>query len=137
MYFGKVFFYNFAPEMAKHLKIIVMIFALGMFIVPNQMLFAQNTETACCTTEKSEKDCCSASKKSSPCHDTSKKSQSCNSNCAKCTSCSLSVVFLGEETDKSLGEISSHAISNKVENFYLDPYLSQLSIAIWQPPKIG
>ncbi len=60
MYFGKVFFYNFAPEMAKHLKIIVMIFALGMFIVPNQMLFAQNTETACCTTEKSEKDCCSA-----------------------------------------------------------------------------
>ncbi len=48
--------------MAKHLKIIVMIFALGMFIVPNQMLFAQNTETACCTTEKSEKDCCSASK---------------------------------------------------------------------------
>ena len=48
--------------MAKHLKIIVMIFALGMFIVPNQMLFAQNTETACCTTEKSEKDCCSSSK---------------------------------------------------------------------------
>ena len=63
--------------MAKHLKIIVMIFALGMFIVPNQMLFAQNTETACCTKEKSEKDCCSSSKKSSPCHDTSKKSQSC------------------------------------------------------------
>ena len=58
--------------MAKHLKIIVMIFALGMFIVPNQMLFAQNTETACCTTEKSDKDCCSSSKKSSPCHDTSK-----------------------------------------------------------------
>jgi len=52
-------------------------------------------------------------------------------------SCSLSVVFIGEETDKSLGEISSHAISNKVENFYLAPYLSQLSIAIWQPPKIG
>lgn len=76
-------------------------------------------------------------KKSTPCHDTSKKSQSCNSNCAKCTSCSLSVVFLGEETDKSLSEISSHAISNKVENLYLAPYLSQLSIAIWQPPKIG
>ncbi|MFN8364236.1 MAG: hypothetical protein U0T78_02765 [Cloacibacterium normanense] len=45
--------------------------------------------------------------------------------------------FLGEETDKSLSEISSHAISNKVENLYLAPYLSQLSIAIWQPPKIG
>ena len=33
--------------------------------------------------------------------------------------CSLSVVFLGEETDKSLGEISSHAISNKVRKFLL------------------
>ena len=55
MYFGKVFFYNFAPEMAKHLKIIVMIFALGMFIVPNQMLFAQNTENSCCATKNPRK----------------------------------------------------------------------------------
>ena len=101
--------------MAKHLKIIVMIFALGMLIVPNQMLFAQNTETACCTTEKSEKDCCSSSRKSSPCHDTSKKSQSCNSNCAKCTSCSLSVVFLGEETDKSLGDRKSTRLNSSHE----------------------
>ena len=123
--------------MAKHLKIIVMIFALGMFIVPNQMLFAQNTETTCCAKEKAEKDCCSSSKKSNPCHDTSKKSQSCNNNCTKCNSCSLNIVFIGEETDKSIGELSPHTISNKVENFYLDPYFSQLSIAIWQPPKIG
>lgn len=123
--------------MAKHLKIIVMIFALGMFIVPNQLLFAQKTETSCCNKEKSEKDCCGSSKKSEPCHDGSQKSQSCNSNCTKCSSCSVNLVFLGEETKQSIEEISNHAISKKVENFYFDPYLSQLSISIWQPPKIG
>ena len=46
-----------------------MIFALGMFIVQDQMFFTQNTETACCITEKSEKIAVSSSKKSSPCHD--------------------------------------------------------------------
>jgi hypothetical protein len=47
------------------------------------------------------------------------------------------IYYFGKADWERRGQIIPNAISNKVENFYLAPYLSQLSIAIWQPPKIG
>lgn len=122
--------------MAKRLQIVLMVFCLGVFIFPKQMVPAENTEMPCCKTEKTTKNCCGKSEKSAPCHDSKKQSHSCDSNCNNCSSCSFTVVFIG--VNVSLDEFKiPQKISNKVETFYLQPNFSTLSKAIWQPPKIG
>lgn len=122
--------------MAKSLKIVLMVFALGIFIIPKQMLFAQKTELSCCSKTSSEKNCCKK-EHSKPCHDSKSKGNSCEGNCEKCTSCSFAPVFITSEFKNNFTEDCQNIISNKVENFYLTPHFSKLSKAIWQPPKIS
>lgn len=122
--------------MAKRLKIALMIFALGIFIVPKQMIFAQETEMSCCNKTSSKKECCQK-ENSKPCHDSKNQKNSCEGNCAKCASCSFTTVFIATEFKNISVEGSENFISNKVENFYLTPYFSKLYSAIWQPPKIS
>lgn len=123
--------------MTKYFKILLMIFALGIFVVPKQLFIAQNSEISCCNTEKPTKSCCDKEEKTTPCEDSKNKHHSCDGNCSNCVFCSSSVVFLGVEFQNQISEISQTNISNKVENFYLQPSLSQLPKKIWQPPKIS
>ena len=122
--------------MAKKVQLILMIFCLGIFVVPKQIFFAENNEMSCCNKENPTKSCCDK-EKSSPCKDSKNKHHSCDGNCTNCVFCSTSIVFLGVEFQNLLEKISQKHISNKVENFYLQPSLSQLPKKIWQPPKIS
>ena len=99
VFWQSFFFYNFASEMAKNLKNNLMIFALGMFIVPNQIFFKIQKQRHLLQNRKIRERLQSSSKNLSPCHD-KKIKKSCNSNCAKFL---LIKCFLAcEETDKSL-----------------------------------
>lgn len=121
--------------MAKKVQFLLMIFCLGMFIFPKQLFSAQKQEMTCCEKEKTEKNCCDKSENSKPCD--SNKSHSCDGNCTNCRACSTSVVFLAVEIKTELEKQNVLPISKQVENFYLQPNLSQLPKKIWQPPKIS
>lgn len=122
--------------MANFFKIFLMIFALGTFIIPKQIFFAENQEMSCCTNDSSEKDCCKK-EKSTPCKDSKTENHSCNGNCTNCSFCSTSIVFMKVEFENKIEKKSQNKISYKVENFYLQPSLSDLPKKIWQPPKIS
>lgn len=122
--------------MAKRLQILLMVFCLGIFIFPKQMISAENTEMSCCKTEKTTKDYCGKSEKSAPCNDSKNKSHSCDGNCNNCSSCLFTVVFIGVNVNVAESNVPQ-IISNKVEKLYLQPNFSKLYKAIWQPPKIG
>jgi hypothetical protein len=121
--------------MAKRIKILIMIFCLGIFIIPKQLFFAQKQEIACCEKEKPEKSCCEKSNGAEPCD--SNKSHSCDGNCTNCKACSTSVVFLAVEIKTEIEKQNVLPISKQVENSYLQPSISQLPKKIWQPPKIS
>ena len=122
--------------MAKKVQLILMIFCLGIFVVPKQIFFAKTQEMSCCNNEKPTKSCCEK-EKSSPCKDSKNKHHSCDGNCTNCSFCASSIAFLKVEFQNEFENISQHNISQKVENFYLQPSLSQLPKKIWQPPKIS
>lgn len=122
--------------MAKNIKIVLMIFCLGIFVFPKQIFFAETQEMSCCKNEKPSKSCCDK-EKSSPCKDSKNKHHSCDGNCANCSFCSTSIAFLKVDFQNHIKRNSQNNISNKVENFYLQPNLSQLPKKIWQPPKIS
>ena len=123
--------------MANKLKIFFLIFALGMFVIPKQILFAQNSAMSCCI-ENSIKDCCETHKKNTnekPCHDSDKKGHNCT-GCTTCTSCHF-VAFLFSLPAEYLYK-KPLAITFIREPFaYFTPEISVISGKIWQPPKIG
>ncbi len=122
--------------MAKRFQIFLMILALGFFVIPKQVFFAQTTEMSCCT-NTSEKDCCNKDTKKDqkkPCHDSKK--NSCN-DCTTCHSCHASFIAFGLNGTTNQSEASTFAFSKK-ENFnYRAPEIQEAVTKIWQPPKIG
>lgn len=121
--------------MAKKLQILLMIFCLGIFIFPKQNSVFENN-MSCCKTEKSQKEHCQNSKKM-PCHDSRSKKKSCEGNCTNCNSCVSGIILAAEISKPAIIKVQQITISNKVENFYLQPYFSTLYKVIWQPPKIS
>ena len=113
-----------------------MIFALGCFIIPKQMLFAQNTEMSCCKSSTEKKDCCKKDKKEEkPCHD-SQKSNSCGDNCTSCGTCHFVAAFFYAKNTETFS--FSPKIQITKEKFtYVTPEISDIFTKIWQPPKIG
>lgn len=119
--------------MAKNIQILIMIFCLGIFIFPKQNFFYTSEKSDCCKTEKK---CCDKSEKKT-CHKEQKGKKSCEGNCSNCQSCSTTVVLSFENKNILKLENNPANITKKVENIYLQPYISSLFISIWQPPKIG
>ncbi|MDO5615134.1 MAG: hypothetical protein Q4G16_03015 [Cruoricaptor ignavus] len=122
--------------MKSKFYILMMFVALGIFLIPKQILFAQTNDMDCCNktetstkchseTENKEKDDCSDSQ--NPC--TSK----C---CVDCATCSIFSILLmkPENANPFLGY---QDISKKVLFSYSTPYLSYGLRDIWQPPKIS
>ena len=117
----------------KLFQLLIIILCLGLFIIPKQNFYAQQTEMSCCKTDSKKTDCCTHHKTSSDKQNHSKKS--CN-DC--CKDCSFSANFhyvihfdelLREDTHTALAQ------SNRFE--YKNPYISFSLHQIWQPPKIG
>lgn len=121
--------------MKEKLKIILMIFALGLFVIPKQSFSAQ-TKDSCCT-EVATKDCCKKNNHHSqkPCSKDSENNK-CN-DCTTCSSCHHSLVTFAVSLNENLVE-PNPIIQSGAENFkYISPEISDISIKIWQPPKIG
>jgi len=117
----------------KLLHLFLIVFCLGIFLVPKDSFYAQSMQDTCCKAE-SKKDCCKhhSSKKDSK-DDTTK---SCNDDC--CSSCVACFTFIETPFSKNLRLELSYYKSNKNPQFqYSDPYLSDRLKEIWQPPKIG
>ncbi len=121
--------------MLRKLKIFIMIFALGAFIVPNQFLSAQVTEMSCCTSNDSSKDCCKTKQQDKPCHDTKEKN-SCGDQCTSCASCHFTAILFYKKTEEPFSSVGR--ITAEKEDFtYITPEFSGIFHKIWQPPKIG
>ena len=122
--------------MAKRLKILLMIFALGSFILPGQISFAQSSEMSCCKSSDQSNDCCKKTQKEEkPCHDSSQQN-SCGDQCTACASCHFAAAFFYPVSHETL--ISYSKIQVQKETFtYVTPEISDIFSKIWQPPKIG
>ncbi|KMQ72113.1 hypothetical protein ACM44_03620 [Chryseobacterium koreense CCUG 49689] len=124
--------------MFKTLKLLLIVLSLGAFILPKQMLFAQQT-AQCCEQKKQEDNCCKTEKKQ-PCHDSNSKSHSdknhCGNDCANCHSCSLFSLF-NFVSPETLASESIHLVETKLNFNYSICFISNNFKNIWQPPKIA
>lgn len=121
--------------MARKLHILIVIFCLGIFIMPKQNFFAQLMQQDCCSTSASG-DCCPAPENDSkPCHGKEKKS--CGGDCTSCKSCSTTTVFASIAPDIKVTDNSTAAGDSSKSFCYLSPEFTDRAAKIWQPPKIG
>lgn len=110
-----------------------MLFCLGIFILPKQIISAQNAEMACDISSMKD-DCCKD--KSTQNHHQKDKNDGCGDDCYSCVTCHTFAVF----SYPNLKEISENMgkIPVKKEKFtYVTPDFSEVYSKIWQPPKIG
>ena len=123
--------------MFKTLKIFLLVMSLGIFILPKQMLFAQQTEM-CCEQKSQKDDCCNKNKKEQ-CHDENSKDppkNNCGNDCANCHSCSMHFVF--NYISPEIYESAEKTFSAIQLNFgYGISFFSSDFHNIWQPPKIA
>ncbi len=114
-----------------------MIFALGVLVIPKQILFGQNSEMSCCvsSSEKTD-DCCGKSKGHEMPSDKSKGDNHCDDDCNACRTCHTFVVFYPTVPEKVSYTLNKIQVTK--ENFnYVIPEFSDIYSKIWQPPKIG
>ncbi len=123
--------------MLQLIKVLVLVFVLGIFTLPKQLAFAQTTIEQCCSEENSN-NCCEQSKKNE-CHsENSEKSsehEDCGQDCTNCNVCSASIVLINAVAPADF-QIMSRFYSLQKEFFYKSPYFSTQIQNIWQPPKL-
>lgn len=110
-------------------KICMLIFCLGIFVIPSQVFASQNTKMECCQKTKSENDNCCHHKKENP-------TKHCNDNsCSQCNTCFSLMNFIPQKSEKALDFKKS--FYQKSNFIYQSPSFSFYLEDIWQPPKIG
>lgn len=117
--------------MFKKFQILLMIFCLGIFIIPKQGVFAQTmNEMDCCKIETTQ---------DMSCHDTGKEKQESKDSCKDCANCNHCMNLLQISLDKpEVTEINSAPVYAEKSDFsHANPHLSFGLKDIWQPPKIG
>ncbi|MBF6609678.1 MAG: hypothetical protein ITF99_00835 [Chryseobacterium sp.] len=122
--------------MAKKLSIFLLILALGLFITPKQMLFAQ-AESICCIADSDSKDCCQSPQETQekPCHDSGSKEHSCE-GCLTCTACHLHIAFFSVPISGFSTDILRVLPVEKKAFTYITPEILDVNSKIWHPPKI-
>ena len=111
-------------------NIFLLIFCLGIFVLPKQEAYAQNFETEeCCQSSSEKSDCCNDDDKNSENH--------CTDNCCSaCHTCSSCLSFAIAKVEKYSPEFKNNFF--KKSNFiYKSPSFSLYLKEIWQPPKLG
>ena len=124
--------------MSKTLKIFFIVLGLGIFILPKQMIYAQNP-VECCDQKSTKDDCCKTEKTKS-CHSENSKKKSdkdsCGDNCNQCHSCTINFVL--NYISPELQTLAKNQFFNQRLHFdYEISYFSSNLNNIWQPPKIG
>lgn len=122
--------------MAKKLNIFLIILALGLFITPKQMIFAQ-TESVCCTKDSGSEDCCPSPQEiqEKPCHDPESKEHSCE-GCLSCSACHLHLAFFSVPLSGFHTNIPKILPSEKKAFTHITPDILDANSNIWHPPKI-
>ena len=127
--------------MAKKFSIVFMMLALGLFVVPKQMLFGQTAGMSCCQPSKQKKDdCCKTNSKDKPCHDSKDSNNSekgCGDKCTSCTTCHYAAVVFILKTEERKQDTKIHFTEKQEAFTYITPEISDIFANIWQPPKIG
>lgn len=122
--------------MKRAVKLILMIFLLGAFIFPNQMIFAQQTEQ-CCSKSSDTSGCCDSAKSDS-CHTSSQKTDShnsCDGSCSCAFGCHANFTFSALKYETKL--ISARFFDQKNAMFGAESsFIFSVIQNIWQPPKI-
>lgn len=110
----------------KQLQFILMIFCLGIFVMPKQMFMREN-KMECCT--KKETKNCHQGKGGQ------ESSKSCSGGCASCSICctqhlaAIKILLSGTKPEIFYFK--------KVLFFHKEPLFSSYLKEIWQPPKIS
>lgn len=118
----------------KLFQILIIIFCLGIFLIPKDNFYAQSAQETCCKAN-SKMDCCKNHKSPSKNGHNEKTKSSCNDDC--CSFCITCFTFIETPLSKSIFFEFSYYKTNKSLQFqYSDPYISDSLKEIWQPPKI-
>lgn len=118
----------------KRLQIILMILALGLFLVPKQLL-ATSSAMDCCTSEQMAKNHCQHTKKDN--HHQSGDHKNCTgSSCTTCGTCTVFSISVLKADFIHLNSIATKIKSGQ-SFIYKEPALQNGICEIWQPPKIG
>lgn len=117
----------------NRLHIILIIFCLGVFLIPKDDFYAQAAQENCCKTDSKANSCCDKDHDS---HKTKDGKSSCNDDC--CSFCMTCHTFVENLSAKTL--FFNHIpfkTDRSLEFQYSDPHISDSLKDIWQPPKLG
>lgn len=117
----------------KKIQVILMLFCLGIFILPKQLITFQKSEMTC-NISSSKNDCCKDTQHNN--HNNSEKKENCGDDCYSCGTCHTFAVFsypFLKDNDQDLRKIPV----TKEKFTYVTPDFSDVYSKIWQPPKIG
>lgn len=124
--------------MFKSLKILLIVLGLGIFILPKQMLFAQQTEI-CCDQQNTAENCCDNPGQEN-CHSTdsnkNSKENNCADDCSNCHSCATHFYFNAISPDYFEVERNEMQQISRLFCYGISFFDSELQ-NIWQPPKIA
>lgn len=119
--------------MVKHIQVLLIIFCLGIFLIPKDNFYAQASQENCCNKESKIHSCCDKDHDS---HDKKDDKSSCNHDCCSfCVTCHTVVENLSAKT--VFFNHSPFKTDRKLEFQYSDPHISDSLKDIWQPPKLG
>lgn len=112
------------------MQLLLIIFCLGIFLIPKDNFYAQASQENCCKTEKTNS-CCDN-------HDnhSQKDGKSCNDDCCSVCLVCTNLVEINYFKDSWVQFPAFENIA-KIRFQYSDPYISNSLEEIWQPPKLG
>jgi len=117
----------------KQLQVLLIIFCLGIFLIPKDNFYAQISQENCCKTDSKADSCCEKDHNS---HNEKDEKSSCNDDC--CSSCMTCYTFVENLSSKAIFvELSLFHTDKNLQFQYSDPYISDSLEDIWQPPKLG
>lgn len=119
----------------KSIQLLLIIFCLGIFLIPKDNFYAQVSQENCCKAE-SKKSCCEKNNNDHGSKNSKNDHKSCNDDC--CSSCMTCNTFVENNFAKNnIWGIPSFKTISKIQVQYTDPYISNGLKEIWQPPKLG
>ncbi|MCU7614342.1 hypothetical protein N0B16_07820 [Chryseobacterium sp. GMJ5] len=117
----------------KQFQILIIVFCLGIFLIPKDNFYAQASQENCCKSDVKTESCCDKNHQD---HDKKDHKSSCNDDC--CSFCMTCHTFVESLSSKNFfPEISYFSADRTVQFQYSDPYISDRLKDIWQPPKLG
>ena len=117
----------------KYIQVLLIVFCLGIFLIPKDNFYAQASQENCCKTGDKEDSCC---EKDHSKHDEKDGESSCKDDC--CSYCMTCHTFVENISSKTVVfNYSPFKTEKKLDFPYSNPYISNSLKDIWQPPKLG